>query len=120
MSEQPNTTAWRRYQERLGNRTGNEEAAIESAFRAGWAACLKARVAGASAAEGRLARGLLAINAAADAPAEVLRSVAYDVAMNGLDPATAAFQIKRRAAAPVGAERRHKPGLALGSGHDEK
>lgn len=47
----------------------------------------------------RLSGGLLAIrNAPEDAPSEVLRGVAYDIAMNCLDPDTAAFQIERRAA----------------------
>jgi hypothetical protein len=45
----------------------------------------------------RLARGLLAIHGAADdVPASVLRSVAYDIAMNCIGADMAEFQIERR------------------------
>lgn len=45
----------------------------------------------------RLSRGLLAIHAASpDVPASVLRSVAYDIALNLISADTAAFQIERR------------------------
>lgn len=47
----------------------------------------------------RLSGGLLAINAAATSvPAEVLRGIAYDVALNCIKPDVAEFQIERRAA----------------------
>lgn len=47
----------------------------------------------------RLSGGLLAIrNAAENVPASVLRGIAYDIALNCIDPDTAAYQIERRAA----------------------
>lgn len=44
----------------------------------------------------RLSHGLLALAHPSDAPSGVLRSVAYDIAMNGMDYETAAYQIQRR------------------------
>ena len=45
----------------------------------------------------RLSAGLMAIsNADKDAPASVLRLIAYDIALNCMDAETAAYQIRRR------------------------
>lgn len=46
----------------------------------------------------RLSGGLIAIREAPDeVPADVLRGIAYDIALNCITPDVAAYQIKRRA-----------------------
>lgn len=46
----------------------------------------------------RLSGGLIAIHEASpDVPASVLRGIAYDIALNCIDPETARYQITRRA-----------------------